>query len=133
MSTEKGISIIEIIFSIGVTVLVISGTVSLLVKSTGIKTASLERKRASEMAEMVIESLLDLKNNSNETFWVLNEVSNSTFPEFKNYTYDIGYSRVAGVGCSASPSAANCVNALININWGNNQTLLVKRFFSNSY
>lgn len=131
MSTEKGISIIEIIFSIGVTVLVVSGTISLLVKSTGIKTGALQRKKASEMAEMVIESLVDQKNNSSDVFWSLDEVSGATLPDFKNYTYDIGYSRAVGVGCSNSPSAANCVNAMVKINWGDNQSLWVKRFFQN--
>ncbi len=132
MSTEKGISIVEIIFSIGVTVLVISGTISLLVKSTGIKTATLQRKRASELAEKVVEELIDQKNNNGDSFWSLNEATGLTFPEFKNYTYDIGYSRVVGVGCSAWPSQATCVQAEIKVNWGENdsQNLWVKRFFS---
>lgn len=133
MVTEKGLSIIEIIFSIGVTVLVITGVVSLMVQSTGLKTDASQREKATEVAQKVIEELVDKKNNERDSFWVLNEVSGATFPEIKNYTYDVGYSRAIGIGCSDLPSPATCVYAVINIGWGDSQTLTVQRFFSKFY
>ena len=130
MSTEKGISIIEIIFAIGVTVLVISGTVSLIVKSTSLKTLSLQRKNASEMAEMVIEKLVSEKKNNEINFWKLETVVGETLPQFKNYTYNINFYQIDTGSCSAIGDPATCVNAIIKIDWENSQTLTVKRFFS---
>lgn len=127
MSTEKGISLLEIIFSIGVVILVISGTVSLMVKSTGTKTSAFSRKKAYEVAEMVVELLVDQKNNDRENFWRL-EIGSS---EIGDYTYDIGFSRVETGGCSVSPAPPNCAEAIINVSWENgNQTITTKRFFS---
>ena len=125
MATEKGISIIEIIFSIGVIVLVITGVVSLMVKSTGLKTNTLQRKKASEVAEMVIENLVNQKNNDRDGFWSLTP----TLGVIENYTYDVGYTQVT-TGLCSDIAPATCVNAIINIGWGNSQTLTVKRFFS---
>jgi len=130
MATEKGISIIEIIFSIGVIVLVITGVVSLMVKSTGLKTNTLQRKKASEAAEMVIENLVNQKNNDRDGFWNLSTISGGTIPQFENYIYDVGFSQVETGSCSDLGVFATCVNAIINIGWGNSQTLTVKRFFS---
>lgn len=126
MATEKGISIIEIIFSIGVTVLVITGAVSLMVKSTGVKTSSLQRKNASEVAEMKIEDLVYESKYQKDLFWGLEDESG----DFGVYHYDIGYSQVVTGVCSDLGTSATCVNAIINIGWGNSQTLVAKRFFS---
>lgn len=130
MSTEKGISIVEIIFSIGVIVLVVSGTVSLVVRSTSLKTSSLQRKNASEMAEMVIEKLVSQKSNDEVGFWKLESVDGETLPQFNGYTYDVTFNRVETGDCSIVGIPATCVNAIVKIDWGDNQTLKVKRFFS---
>lgn len=132
MPTEKGMSILEIIFSIGVVVLVITGTVSLMVKSTSVKTNTFSRKEASEIAERIIENLVDKKNNNRDEFWQLEPVLGETLPQFENYIYNIDYTQVTDGDCSDSPPPT-CVNALIKINWGDNQTLEVKRFFSKLY
>jgi len=127
MSTEKGISLLEIIFSIGVTVLIISGTVSLMVKSTGTKTNAFSRKRAYEVAEMVTEDLLNRNKNNGDDFWRLNIISGN----IEDYNYSVGFSRVNTGNCSNPPAPANCAEAVITVTWGlDNQTLTVKRFFS---
>lgn len=134
MATEKGLSIIEIIFSIGITVLVITGVVSLIVQSTGVKTDASQRKKASEVAQKVIEDLVDQKNNDRENFWKLTPILSGTLDEYSyEYTYTVGFTQIDTDGCSVPPSAPTCVNAIINIGWGDSQTLVVQRLFSNTY
>lgn len=124
MVTEKGLSIVEIIFSIGVTVLVITGVVSLMVQSTGVKSDASQREKATVAAQKIIEDLVDLKNSDRDEFWELTPISSGTIDGF-NYT--VGYSGVVDGDCVGS---SNCVNAFVNLSWGESQTLVVKRFFS---
>lgn len=128
MVTEKGISIIEIIFSIGVTVLVITGVVSLMVQSTGVKTDASQRKKATDVAQKVIEDLVDKKSNDRDNFWNLTPTSGV----IENYSYTVGYTGVTTGDCRDSVPW-NCVSAIINIGWGDSQTLIVQRFFSKFY
>lgn len=130
MVTEKGLSVIEIIFSIGVTVLVITGVVSLIVQSTGVKTNALQREKATVVAQKVIEDLVYKKNNDRENFWNLTPILSETLDE---YTYMVEYTQIDTGDCSNPPSLATCANALITVGWGNSQTLVVQRFFSNNY
>lgn len=129
MVTEKGLSIVEIIFSIGVTVLVITGVVSLIVQSTGVKTNALQRKKATEVAQKVIEEIVYQKNNDRINFWPPTPTSGI----IENYTYTVGYTQIDTGDCSDPPSLATCVNVLITVGWGNSQTLVVQRFLSNYY
>lgn len=134
MVTEKGLSIIEIIFSIGVTVLVITGVMSLMVQSTGLKTDALQRGKATNVAQQVIEDLVDKKNNDRDNFWNLTPILSGTLNEYTEYTYTVGYTQVdTDDDCSSPPSPPTCVNAIINIGWGDSQTLTVQRFFSKFY
>jgi Tfp pilus assembly protein PilV len=128
METEKGVSIIEIIFAIGVTVIVIAGVVSLMVKSTGTKTNSLQRKKASEVAEMVIEDLMKLKNSSSNSFWDLGPISDVK----DNYNYNVEFVPSTVGTCRTSPPWT-CTEATITIDLGASQSLVVKRFFSKTY
>lgn len=131
MPTEKGISILEIIFSVGVTVLVISGVVSLMVKSTGIKTSAFSRKKAYEMAEMVVEILVDKNKNDRDGFWQLNTIPNEELGCNDGYTCGVGFSRVDTGGCNVSPTPPNCAEAIINVSWDDDsQNITTKRFFS---
>jgi len=124
MSTEKGISIVEIIFAVGVTVLVITGTVSLMIKSTSVKTSSQQRKNASELAETLIEDLVNDEKYHQDSFWTSG--FGPTSGVVGDYTYTIGFSQVTTSSCTAT----TCVNAIINVGWGNSETLTVKRLFS---
>lgn len=133
MVTEKGLSIIEIVFSIGVTVLVISGIVSLMVKSTGVKTDNAQRKKATEVAQIVIEDLVNKKKNDRDAFWELTPISNKKIEGYPDYPYTIGFTGVTtGDDCN-DLAPWNCVNALISVNWGSSETIVVKRFFSKFY
>lgn len=129
MITEKGQSLVEVIFSVGVMVLVITGVVSLIVKTTSLKTLAGQRKKASEMTEVIIENQLSRKKTDPDNFWILNDItSGQTLTGYDGYTYTIDFELVTGSGCSTTVN--ECANANITVNWGDNQNLTVKRFFS---
>jgi Tfp pilus assembly protein PilV len=130
MKNKRGQSLIEVVISVGVIVLVITGVIALIVNTVNIKSATYQRKRASEVAEKVIENLLEQKTSNKDNFWTLDstKIDKVTF-DFTGYTYDIGFSQVTTTtGCVVSPP--NCANATITVSWGNEEKIVVSRFFS---
>jgi len=129
MKSEKGQSLVEIIFSIGVISLVIVGVVSLVVNVIGAKNSSLKRKKASELGEVIIENLLEEKRQDPESFWQLNDVSTpQTITGFDGYSYTIDFTQVTTGDCRDDVS--DCADAVIEITWGDNDNLSINRFFS---
>ena len=120
---QAGQSLIEIVFSIGIIALVVTASVILIVNAMGAKNNGFERKKATEMAEIVMEDLVSQKRNDSNNFWSLTTKAGETLPTFTGYNYSIGYN-TDGISCS------DCVNTAVTINWGNDQILTVSRFFS---
>lgn len=120
---QTGQSLVEMVFAIGIIALVITGVVVLVTSSVGVKNNSFERKKAMEMAEIIMEDLVDQKRNNSANFWNLTTKMAETLPEFNGYLYAIGYS---GMDCGGN----NCVSAIVTIKWGDDRTLEVSKFFS---
>lgn len=145
MKNNRGQGIIEIIFSIGIIAVVITGVVSLIVNVLKLKTNSLMREKAVRMSDVVLEKLvnsktMDEKGTSVEhTFWnvdVPNGVNNGviisgTLPDFENYTYSVGFTRVVNAQ-KCRDDTITCVNASINIFWGEDNSYSTTRFFYKS-
>jgi len=131
MIKQRGQSLVEVIFSVGILVVVIMAVVSLMVKTTGIKTMELQRKKAVEMSEVIVENLLENKKNDPDDFWRPDKViKDVTIVGYDGYLYSVNMdSDNLGENDSCN-SETKCVNAIITISWGNGQTLTVKRFFS---
>jgi Tfp pilus assembly protein PilV len=125
---KKGQSLIEVVLAIGIIVLVVTGVISLIVNAVSIKTAALQRQKASDLAGIVAENLLQQKNTNN--FWNLNKITNSTLVGFEGFTYNVGFSQVTDGAGSFCSKGVNCANATITINWGAGKILTVERFFS---
>jgi len=94
MKNQKGQSIVELVFAIGVVALVMTGVVVLLVNSFGARNKSFDRKKAVELAEIVTEDLVNWSKNDFEAFW--NETSDPpwtsgdlTNENFDGYKYQI--------------------------------------------
>lgn len=142
MKNNQGQGIVEIIFSIGVITVVITGVVSLMVNVLKLRTNSLRRERAVEMSNVVVESLISKKALdekgalSDHTFWgvdVVNGVENGTIvsgtlPEFEGYTYSIGFSQVVN-SQNCKNDSITCADAIINIFWDENNNYSMTRFF----
>ena len=123
---QSGTSLIEVIFSVGILVIVITAVVSLIVKTSGIKTMEAQRKRASEMSEVIIENLMESKKNNSDDFWQMDDTEKATVAGYEGYSYSLNMNE--NDECSVG---VECIDAVIVISWGDNQTLTVKRFFSN--
>jgi Tfp pilus assembly protein PilV len=125
MNRQNGQSLVEVIFSIGVLVMVITAVISLIVKTTNVKSMEIQRKKASEMSEVIIEDLLDNKKNNPDGFWAFEDIGTSkTISGYDGYSYSVDL--VNNTGCSDG----KCADATVVINWGNGQEFTVKRFFS---
>lgn len=129
MNKQKGQGLVEIIFAVGVLIIVITAVVNLIVKTTGLKSLSLQRKRAGEMSEVVIEKLMNNKKNSPASFWELNDITTpQSVSGYDGYRYTVDFRPVTSGNCSAA--VVECADAVIVITWGNNETLVINRFFS---
>lgn len=129
MKSEKGQSLVEVVFSVGIMVIIIAGVVSLMAKTISLKTAAAQRKKAADMAELVIENILEQKKNDATGFWNLTDITTpQTVSGYDGFSYVIDYERFSGNGCSAT--VVECANADITVSWGDNQNITVKRFFS---
>ena len=129
MKSEKGQSLVEVVFSVGIMVVIIAGVVSLMAKTISLKTAASQRKKAADMAELVIENILDKKKNDASNFWNLTDITSpQVVSGYEGFTYVVDYERITGNGCSVT--VVECADANITISWGDNQNITVKRFFS---
>jgi type II secretory pathway pseudopilin PulG len=120
---ESGQSIIEMIFAITIVALVITGVVVLIVTSIGSKNRSFSRKKAMEMAEVVMENLVDQKRNNSTVFWEKSSKIGETLPNFLGYSYNVGYS---GMNCGTN----DCAMVTVTVKWGDNQNISINKFFS---
>ena len=125
MKNNKGQSLIDVVFSIGIIVLVLTGVVVLVVSTAKIKRITLERQKAVELSQLLIEKqILDIKNDT-LGFWdgtKTNSTNNQGFSigsGFINYSYDIVYSGCNNQAC----------NVIFTVKWGDLQELSVERLF----
>lgn len=126
----KGQSLIEMVFAVGVIVLVLSGVVALLVTSMAARSKSMSRSQATRLAELVVEELGKEKRNEAESFWGLGKVDGETMAGFENYTYSVGFSVIDNVDGCRDVGVTVCAEAMVTVNWGNNEQYSLKRFFS---
>ena len=127
---NRGQSLIEVVLSIGVIVLVVTGVIVLIINTVSIKTEAFQRKKASEMAATVVEKLLEDKKNSGDSFWNLSVIPSTTLSGFDGFNYGVGFSRITDGNCSDDINSPDCANATVTIFWGNGKSLIVNRFFS---
>lgn len=125
MNNKKGQSLIEIVFSIAIVILVLTGVAILTVSTNKAKTLSLERKKAIDLSQKLIENkILEIKTDSSD-FWNgigRQDKNNQSYPNFDGYLYDVEYKNCGSNSC----------NVVFTIKWGDNQSLLVERLFSKS-
>lgn len=134
---QQGQSLIEIVFSIGVIMLVIAGIVGLTMTTIGSRTKGYDRKKAVELSQVVMENLIKDEDTDPASFWNLGSSywtlmqTSQTNSAFSGYTYSVGASAFVGDNCAPSPT--QCLNAVISISWsGSGPTQMDKfnRFFS---
>ena len=123
MNNKKGQSLVEVIFSITVVVLVLTGIVALAVSTSKARRMTFERQKATEMAQELIENKVNEVKKDPEIFWNSTKYDHNgvlTNEKFPGYTYSIRYS-----GCDTSKCTV-----IFTVNWNVGQSLSVQRFFS---
>lgn len=131
---EKGQSIVELVFAIGVVGLVLTGVVLLVINTYGARNKSFERKRAVELAQIVGEDLLAVKKSDAESFWD----TNSTFwqanlnTDLSNVDYPRYYYRLSHTWSTDCSPSTDCALVTIRVGWSGTQDMNVDfyRFFS---
>lgn len=123
---EKGQSLLDVIFSVAVVVLILTGLVVLAVNTAKVKRMVFERQKAVELSQKLIE--VELQNIKTLTFnsWSKTNVTNKSADSlgFVDYKYDINY------GCTINGNANDFCNVIFKVNWGVGQSLSVQRMFS---
>ncbi len=96
---KKGQGVVEVVFSIGVVLLILSGVVILMVNTFGAKNKGFDRKKATQLAQMIIEEKVAERDNSPETFWsnIENGVKEERLTKedgFAGYFYNVTYIKI---------------------------------------
>ena len=127
----RGQSLIEVIFSIGIIMVVISGVVFLILATLGSKTKGYDRKVAVEISQMAIEEMVKVRRDAAYNFWDLS----STYWQQQaqnhingDYNYVVSVTQYVGNGCSAVP--VECINTKVTISWKGKDMETFNRFFS---
>jgi Tfp pilus assembly protein PilV len=134
--TNYGQSLIEVVFSVGIIVMVLTAVVSLVVSSLHSRTNNYDRKRAAELGQKVIENLVAEKqsdptnffNPASDVFWAgLNLGNTQTMDGYDGYYYAIDYAPTAG-GCTTV-----CANVTVAVGYSgeaDDTNVIFTRFFS---
>jgi Tfp pilus assembly protein PilV len=134
-----GQGLIEVVFAVGVIVVVLTAVISLVVSSLHARTSGYDRKKAAELGQKVMEKLVqekdqypvDFWNVSSPAFWQGNLGTTQTMAGYNGYYYAIGFvQQIDAVGCSAVPVV--CANATVGVGYSDNNTqnVVFTRFFS---
>ncbi len=132
MKNQKGQSIVELVFAIGVVALVMTGVVILLVNSFGARNKSFDRKKAVELAEIVTEDLVSYSKNNYEAFWNRDsnppwDFSDQTKADFPDYVY-----RLSHEWSNECTPVTDCARVNIKVIWQADEEKSIDfyRFFS---
>ena len=128
MKNNKGQGVIELIFAVGVIVLVLGGVVGLILRSMGARTAGFDRKKATRLASMVMENLVEEKENDPETFWGMSSVSDEEMDGFDGYVYSVSFTD------RSDECVGSCAQVVLDVGWRGSreedQALQFNRFFA---
>lgn len=126
MKSRKGQGVLELVVAIGVIALVLGGVVTLLVQVMGARNKSFDRKKATRLANVVMEGLVEEEKNNPSSFWALSGRDNQSQSGFEGYVYSVGFTEVVA-GCSKA-----CAQAVLRVGWSGSdeQEVLFTRFFA---
>jgi len=127
MKNNKGQSLIEVVFSMGVVILVLVGVVMLMVVTAKAKRIASERQKAIELSQLMIEETVLYSKNNTLDFWKKingkETINTSACSDFSDYLCSIQYGDVNE--CIADKQC----KLIFKIIWGDSQNLSVERVF----
>lgn len=127
---KMGQSVIEVIFAVAVVGIVLTGVVTLIIKSININTKSLSREKAVKMANLVMEELVAKQRGEPSDFWSLTDVSDQSLAGFDSYTYSVDFTNITSGG-NCGVGRTNCAQVEVTVNWPGETTgeVSFSRFF----
>jgi Na+-transporting NADH:ubiquinone oxidoreductase subunit NqrC len=128
-NNNLGQSVVELVFAISVIALVVTGVVALAVSDVNSKNRGFDRKKATELAQIVMEDLLQKRKNDAENFWTL-DMDKIGLPSACSTTQN--YTCSVNMEWETSCANNSCVNVIVYVNWkgSGTQSVMFKRLFS---
>jgi len=123
---KRGQSIIELVFAIVLIGLVLTGVVSLIVKSSGGQTKSTARDKAVTLSRIAMETMVAESKNDPVAFWGRSGSMVCPGITEASYTCNISFVSVTDPPCTAT----TCRRVQVTINWQNESPITFERFFS---
>ena len=113
----------------GIVILVLVGVVMLMVVTAKAKRIALERQKAIELSQLLIEEKVNYFKDENNmlSFWNApshDPVTNQPYTGFNGYSYNITYP------IDSCPGSGSSCKIVFTITWGDDQSLSVERVFS---
>ncbi|MDP4009399.1 MAG: hypothetical protein Q8P53_00235 [Candidatus Shapirobacteria bacterium] len=129
---DSGQNLIEVTFAIAIIIMVITGVVILMVYTMGNKTKVFDRKKASQVAEIVTEGLVEQKRNDSENFWKLIDIGETSLSGLSEYVYTVGFTNIdTGMNSNCGVGITDCANVVIEVSsQDNTQSVIFNRFFT---
>ena len=126
MKSKKGQGVLELVVAIGIIALVLGGVVTLLIRVMGARGRSFDRKKATRLASVVMESLVEEEKNNPSDFWTLSDVDEKSWDDggFDGYVYSVDF---AGEACDRV-----CARVVLTVGWSgsSDQSVTFTMFFS---
>lgn len=131
---KKGQVLIESVVTVGVLALVMTAAIALIVMSTANRRGNFDRRKANELANHVLETLINESQNNTAGFW--NDLSGGSCGDaaFAGYTCSYSFTvltQPTHTNCG-NGSPPRCAELIVTITWPGKvtQNLTVRRFFS---
>ena len=139
MKNNQGQGLVELVFAVGIVILVLTGVVSLMTTSLKSKTSGFERKKAAELGQKVMDQIISTSKTDPTSFWTANSsfwttnlgttISGST-QGYSGYNYAISRTqKTTPAGCDVGFS---CLEVTVGVGWSGavNQSLTFSRLFT---
>ena len=127
-------ALIESVVAIGILALVLTAAIALIVMSTSIRQRGFDRRKANQLANMVMEEYVAKSQRNADKFWSeTSNLSNKLYSGYSDYRYSVTFGIL---GSSYSPNCStsdkNCMEIVVGVGWSgkNPENIEVRRFFS---
>jgi type II secretory pathway pseudopilin PulG len=131
---KKGQALIESVVAVGVVALVMTAAIALVVLSTSHRRNNFDRRKANELANYVVETVINESQSDVANFWSNLNGGSCGDVDFAGYTCNYSFTVLTqpthtNCGSGAPP---RCAELIVTITWPGKtqQNLTVRRFFS---
>jgi len=132
---SNGQGIVESVVAVGILMMVLTGAVLLISSGISSRKVGFDRRKANELATLVMEEQVGKSINEAANFWKLTDIlTPQTKPEYPGYSYTLDFTNIFGNPKypSCGVGKTDCATMVINVGWSGKeaQNLKFERFFS---